>query len=108
MSQLSQKFKKDNKDFMVLSAVCILFVVDAHAGGPINLLNKIFPYDSFFMPAFIFISGYFYKVPITSNETKRFCLKKLKRLLVPYYLYNILISLLWLIPIFFVTQQLWG
>ena len=49
---------KENKAFMILSALGILFVVDEHLGRPIAFLSQIFPYDSFFMPMFVFISGY--------------------------------------------------
>ena len=36
-------------------------VVASHCDRALNLLNDIFPYTSFFMPMFMFISGYFFK-----------------------------------------------
>jgi len=45
---------------MLLSALGILFVIDDHTGGSIGVLTQIFPYDSFYMPMFVFISGYFF------------------------------------------------
>lgn len=42
--------RKENKAFMILSALGILFVVDVHLGSPLGVLTRIFPYDSFFMP----------------------------------------------------------
>ncbi len=51
---------KENKAFMLLSAFGILFVVDEHLGRPISFLYSVFPYDSFYMPLFVFISGYFF------------------------------------------------
>ena len=51
---------KANKDFMILSALGILFVVDSHLGNGMLLFGNIFPYNSFYMPMFMFISGYFF------------------------------------------------
>ena len=53
--------RKQNKQFMILSAIAIIFVVDAHAWGPLAVFTNFFPYNSFFMPMFVFISGYFFE-----------------------------------------------
>lgn len=103
-----KKFKKDNKDFMVLSAICILFVVDAHSGGGFKILNNLFPYDSFFMPAFVFISGYFYKFPSSFVGCITFFRRKIKTLLMPFYKYNFGITLLWFIPVLLINKSLLG
>ena len=52
---------KSNKEFMLLSAIGIIFVVDAHAWTSLSLFTAYIPYNSFFMPMFVFISGYFFK-----------------------------------------------
>ncbi len=52
--------RKSNKTMMLLSAIGILMMVDNHASEPVSLMTKVFPYNSFFMPLFIFISGYFF------------------------------------------------
>ena len=39
--------QKSNKTFMILSALGILFVVDAHAWSPLGLMTNFFPYNSF-------------------------------------------------------------
>ena len=44
--------QKSNKTFMILSALGILFVVDAHAWSPLGLMTNFFPYNSFFMPIY--------------------------------------------------------
>ena len=62
MIESSNMARKTNKKFMVLSALGIIMVVDLHCGISLNLLNSIIPYESFFMPLFVFISGYFNKV----------------------------------------------
>ena len=55
--------KKSNKKFMILSFFGIIMVVSGHIlnGNPINMFGEFFPINSFFMPMFIFISGYFFK-----------------------------------------------
>lgn len=91
---------KDNKAFMILSALGILFVVDVHLGNSISFLWHIFPYDSFFMPMFAFISGYFFRSRHieTWSSLYRFTLSKIQKLLLPYLgwivFYCILTSLL--------------
>ena len=52
--------QKSNKQFMILSAIGIIMVVDAHSWTTLNLLTALLPYNSFFMPMLVFVSGYFY------------------------------------------------
>lgn len=85
--------QKNNKSFMILSALGILFVVDAHAWSPLGLMTNFFPYNSFFMPMFCFISGYFFK-PEKLNSLGSFLLHKVKSLLVPFFIWNILYGIL--------------
>lgn len=60
---------------------------------PIAFLNTIFPYDTFFMPLFIYISGYFYH----DSNKKWFCFikRKFKKLIIPFYFFNICVAILW-------------
>lgn len=51
---------KYNHTLGILSAFGIIFVVLGHVGENIFTLNEWFPYYSFHMPLFIFISGYFF------------------------------------------------
>ena len=60
-------------------------VIDAHCNCRIGILKNIFPYDSFFMPLFVFISGYFYKKSKVVDNIKH----KFKKLLIPYLIWNI-------------------
>lgn len=68
---------------MVLSAIGIFMVVDHHTFTAFNLFGSFIPYNSFFMPMFMFISGYFNKV---DKDTKilPYIGKKMKTLLLPY------------------------
>ncbi len=68
---------------MLLSALGIFMVVDSHTWTAFNLFGSFIPYNSFFMPMFVFISGYFNKVD-SSTKLGKYTLKKLKTLLLPY------------------------
>ena len=74
---------KTNKKFMILSAIGIFMVVDSHTFTCFNILGNFMPYNSFFMPMFVFISGYFNKVD-SSTKLWPYFIKKVKSLLVPY------------------------
>lgn len=53
--------KKRNQVFNFLEALAIIMVIDDHMSTRIGILSSIFPYNSFYMPLFVFISGYFYR-----------------------------------------------
>ena len=93
---MTEQRNKSNKKFMVLSALGIFMVVDSHTFTALNLFGAFIPYNSFFMPMFVFISGYFNKV---NSDTKLlpYMGKKVKTLLVPYAGITLLV---------FVIQQL--
>ena len=68
---------------MVLSAIGILMVVDHHTFTALNLFGDYIPYNSFFMPMFVFISGYFNRVD-RNTKLLPYIGKKIKNLLLPY------------------------
>lgn len=78
---------KSNKAFMILSALGIIFVVDAHLWSRMSFFTYVFPYDSFFMPMFIFISGYFFKEKYIESmkSVVGFLKNKVTKLLLPYF-----------------------
>ena len=82
------KEKEYNKAFGVLSGIAIIMIVAGHAGCDVLTVGGLFPYYSFHVPLFMFISGYFYR---DENEEKPFayCKKKIRRLLVPYLIWNV-------------------
>lgn len=67
MQKIIIKKKSENIDrhrnvtFSCLEAIAIIMVIDDHTGRHIDILSNVFPYNSFYMPLFVFISGYFYK-----------------------------------------------
>ena len=101
--------KKTNSQFMILSAIGILFVVDAHAWSPLGIMAGVMPYNSFFMPMFIFISGYFFREKKLDN-TGQYILKKAKTLLIPYFVwtlfYGILVNVLKSMGIIYYGEKL--
>lgn len=73
-----------NKSFQLLSAIGIILVVFGHSKNSLLLFGTIFPFYSFHMALFAFISGYFFK-----NQNFIFYVKKkTKKLLIPYFLYR--------------------
>lgn len=80
---------KINMQFCLLSVLGMFFVVDGHLNNSYLDIGGLFPYYSFHMPLFVFISGYFYK---DGSEKKigGYFKKKTVRLLVPYMVYNLL------------------
>ncbi|MBQ2099450.1 MAG: acyltransferase [Lachnospiraceae bacterium] len=82
MGQLERR-SKSNKKFMVLSAIGIFMVADSHTFTTFHFFGDFIPYNSFFMPMFVFISGYFNKVDSSTNLLK-YIWKKIKTLLLPY------------------------
>lgn len=79
--------KELNMQFAILETITIISVVVGHIGG-INLFKDWFPIYQWHMPMFLFVSGYFYS---KSQESKvvSSLLKKVKKLLIPYFLWNI-------------------
>ena len=88
---------KENKKFMILSAIGIIMVVDSHTWGTFNIFANFFPFNSFFMPMFVFISGYFNKVDKNTNLLK-YTKRKFITLLLPYLVVSVLALIIeWLI-----------
>ena len=82
--------------FCLLSGFAIIMVVAGHLGYNIMTAGDLFPYYSFHVPLFMFISGYFYK---ETEERRPFAYvkKKVKRLLAPYFVWNLVYGVIaWL------------
>lgn len=85
--------EKSNKKMMILSFLGIIFVVLGHMGDTNNILDIIFPFYSFHMALFIFISGYFYKESY-ENNLKEYIFYKFKKLVIPYFAWNVVYGLI--------------
>lgn len=76
-----------NKQFDILAAIGILFVVIGHCGG-VTILPHWFSIYSFHMPLFLFISGYFYHIENQKN-IKGTLINKVKKFVIPYFAWNL-------------------
>ena len=78
-----------NTAILILQFIGIVAVVLGHADGPgedvPNFLTLAFPYYSWHMPFFIFISGYLFNREQTAG---RYILKKVKTHLIPALIVN--------------------
>lgn len=70
----------------ILQCLAIIFVVAGHVGG-LNIFGEWFPIYSFHIPLWFFISGYLYKNEV-EESFRRFLWKKVKRLVIPYFILN--------------------
>ena len=78
-----------NLQFKILSAIGIIIIVAGHCyHGGVNMLYEWFPTYSFNIALLVFISGYFYKEDYEEKALK-YIIKRVKRLLLPAYLWNI-------------------
>ena len=52
---------RNNRQFALLTAIAMVLVVMGHVNDQLLTLGGLFPYYSFHIALFLFISGYFYK-----------------------------------------------
>lgn len=93
MQNAAIKDKEYNMTFCILSGIAMMMIVAGHVGYDIFAIGGLFPYYSFHVPLFLFISGYFYQ----EREEKSpiaYCGRKIRRLLLPYFIWNLLYGLL--------------
>lgn len=76
------------KEFDIAKGLCMILVILGHCEGmPSTLLHLI---SSFHMPLFFIVGGAFYKIPVNTTE---YIKRKLNRLIVPYVLSMVVISI---------------
>lgn len=84
---------KENRTFRILSAIGIILVVAGHLGYGLFEIGDLFPYYSFHVFIFLFISGYFYKKE-AQERIGSYVAGKCITLLVPYFLWNLFYGIL--------------
>lgn len=84
---------KENKTFRILSAIGIILVVAGHLGYGLFEIGGLFPYYSFHVFIFLFVSGYFYKKE-AEEKIGSYILGKCVTLLLPYFLWNLFYGIL--------------
>lgn len=84
---------KNDKTFMILSAAGIVMLLDAHTWTTVNIFATIVEYNSFFMPLFVFVSGYFFS---ESGLTRvpQVIGRKARKFLVPFLFWDFFYLLL--------------
>ena len=84
---------KENRELRILSAVGIILVAAGHLGYNLFDLGGLFPYYSFHVFIFLFVSGYFYR-PEAEKRIGSYLLGKCVTLLLPYFLWNLFYGVL--------------
>ncbi len=77
----------ENRQFCVLSALAMVLVVMGHVDEGMLTVGGLFPYYSFHIALFLFISGYFY-CPKKEGQIGAYLAGKARRLLLPYLIWN--------------------
>ena len=83
----------ENKEFRILSAIGMILVVAGHLGFNVFDVGGLFPYYSFHVFIFLFVSGYFYKKE-AEKGIGSYLAGKVVSLLLPYYIFNVVYGVL--------------
>lgn len=92
--------KETDKRITLLQLFGILFVALGHTGDGVPLFSSWFPYSSFHMALFIFISGYLYKEQ-SETQALQFVGRKIKSLVIPLYAWYFVYAIFWKILNYF-------
>lgn len=87
---------KENKELRILSAIGIILVAAGHLGYQLFDIGGLFPYYSFHVFIFLFVSGYFYKKEAQDGIIS-YLIGKCVTLLLPYYIWNLIYGILTLL-----------
>ena len=88
--------RNSNTKMNLIKTYAIIAVVCSHCNGG----GVVFPMENwispffYFMPIFVFVSGYFYKKENDDANLFIFIIQKIKKLLVPYFLWNVFYGIL--------------
>lgn len=80
--------KPRNQTFVILSALGILLILLGHLDFQILSFGGLFPYYSFHVMLFVFISGYFYNLEDEAHILS-YIKRKCMHLLLPYFIWNV-------------------
>lgn len=88
---MTEYTKQINEEFRVLTAFGMIFVICGHYSINAFTFGDLYPYETFHMPLFMFISGYFFKEKNVKNANTvlHYIVKKTKHLLIPYFAWNL-------------------
>lgn len=85
--------RNENLTMRIFTALGIIFIVCGHLTCDVFTIGGLFPYYSFHVYIFLFVSGYFYN---TESEDRpfKYILHKAKKLLLPYIVYNLIYGII--------------
>ena len=84
---------RENRQMRILSAIGIILVAAGHLGYDLFDIGGLFPYYSFHVFIFLFVSGYFYRTQ-AQERIGRYLLGKCRTLLLPYFIWNLFYGIL--------------
>ena len=85
--------KERNATFCILSVIGMILILLGHLDFPILTGGDLFPYYSYHVMIFPFISGYFYR-PEQETHILSYVKHKCKTLLLPYFIFNLFYGML--------------
>lgn len=85
--------KERNTTFTVLSAIAMVLVMLGHLNFNVLTFGDLFPYYSYHVLIFVFISGYFYN-PDNEQKVLAYILHKAKTLMLPYFIWNLVYGII--------------
>ena len=88
-----EKATPKNLQFCILSAIGMIQVVMGHVDEGMLTVGGLFPYYSFHIALFLFISGYFYRAE-EEEHIGAWLVRKTRTLLFPYFIWNLFYGLL--------------
>lgn len=88
-----RKRPSENSAMRILTALGIIFIVCGHLSNEIFTVGGLFPYYSFHVFIFLFVSGYFYDSK-SEDHPLEYIFHKIKTLLVPYFVYNLIYGII--------------
>lgn len=89
----SMREYKENRELRILSAIGIILVAAGHLGYNLFDIGGLFPYYSFHVFIFLFVSGYFYRKE-SQDHIISYLLGKCVTLLLPYFVWNLIYGIL--------------
>ena len=88
--------KEKNLTFTILSTIGIVLILLGHLDFNILALGGLFPYYSYHVMIFVFISGYFSKNK-DEDDIIAFIIRKFKHLMIPYFIWNLIYGIICLL-----------
>lgn len=90
---MSIVMNKRKLEFTILSMIAMILVMLGHLAYDVLTFCGLFPYYSYHVMIFVFISGYFYD-PHSEDNILEYIWHKFKRLMIPYFIWNLVYGII--------------